>query len=248
MKAVPADPPVAVEVGVDPDDTVAELRRRAIFKTKTADSYWLKRNPNFVLHFGDEVLDDKVSISECGVTTAAAGLSLRHIIPSRYPVMQIFVINVTKKKVTLQCEPSDSIERLKAYIHDREGTPPDQQRIISPHKGGRAGTQLEDGRLLSDYGISEGDTLHLFPRLRGGGSPNGTRLDPDGPEEGAAPEGGQPVSGASARAESLAVGKIVPGQFVPPQKTVRCRFPIQTARGSPKLQFDVFVDECHATL
>lgn len=76
--------------------------------------------------------------------------------------MIIKVRTLTGKEIEIEVESTDKITRIKEMIEEKEGIPPDQQRVIF------SGKQLNDEKTLKDYQIEAGSVMFLVLALRGG--------------------------------------------------------------------------------
>uniref|UniRef100_A0AAZ3RF94 Ubiquitin-like protein NEDD8 n=1 Tax=Oncorhynchus tshawytscha TaxID=74940 RepID=A0AAZ3RF94_ONCTS len=74
----------------------------------------------------------------------------------------VILDTLTGKEIEIDIEPTDKVERIKERVEEKEGIPPQQQRLIY------SGKQMNDEKTAADYKIQGGSVLHLVLALRGG--------------------------------------------------------------------------------
>lgn len=133
-----------VRLQVEPTDTIKNVKTKVQVKTGIPPDQQR-------LVFAREELKDSLTLADYYINNGAT-LVLIH------DASLNIIVQTTNvgKKIRLEVKPSDTVEKVKKIINDKEVISSTHQRLMF------AGKELQDGRTLGEYNIQNGDTLNLI--------------------------------------------------------------------------------------
>ncbi|CAF0781781.1 unnamed protein product [Brachionus calyciflorus] len=147
-----------IDIQIDSRQTLKELFR------KIRTTYKFYKFKNLTLKFnGIDLTNRSLKIKEYGIQNNSVIDANELKYNGEVEQFTVFLKTLTGRTVEIFTSNDETIEELKEKVEEKEGIPPDLQRLIF------AGRKLEDSNTLDYYSIEKEATLHLVLRMRGGG-------------------------------------------------------------------------------